>query len=260
MRMNRLVKSCVVAGLAAVVCAGCRIGGQTFKAKFTLTRELAASSDGIGTLDVSTNVGKIHLDPAQGAEVRITAEIKVKDHTEEQAQELAEQVRIVAEPSGRTLRIRVDKPSGLKDDRLCVDFTITAPATLALKCATNVGDIRIAAFGNTVRAQTDVGAITCTGLRGTADLETNVGNIRTEYAHDAPAAITVDVSTNVGSIELTGPQDLSAKLTAETNVGTIKTDRPLTVMGPLKQSIKGSLGNGDGRISLHTNVGSIQIR
>ncbi len=61
MRMNRRVKACIVAGLAAVVCAGCRIGGETFKAKFTLTRELTASSDGISTLDVATNVGSIQI-------------------------------------------------------------------------------------------------------------------------------------------------------------------------------------------------------
>jgi hypothetical protein len=59
---------------------------------------------------------------------------------------------------------------------------------------------------------------------------------------------------------LAGPKDISAKLTAEANVGSIDTDRPLTVTGDLKQSIRASLGSAEGRISLRTNVGSIRIR
>ena len=123
-----------------------------------------------------------------------------------------------------------------------------------------MGDIRTDGFTSRVEARTGVGTIACTGLRGNAALHTNVGDIRAEYASDAPAAIALDASTNVGSIELAGPQEISAKLAAETNVGGIDSDRPLTVTGPLKRSIRASLGNAEGQISLRTNVGSIRIR
>jgi hypothetical protein len=173
-------------------------------------------------LDIRTDVGKIHLNAADVAEIRVHAEIKVKAATEERAKDLAEGVRIVLKPSGETLAIKAVKPTGFGSNG--VDFTITAPAGLALKCTTNIG------------------------------------NIRAEYAPDAPAAIHLDASTNVGNIELAGPKDISATLTAETNVGSIDTARPLTVMGNLTQSIRTSLGSAEGRISLRTNVGSIRIR
>ena len=243
-----------------VLVGGCYVGGDTFKAKFVRNEELTAPLDGIGEMDVNVEVGKIQLEAADVPQARIQAEIKVRAATEEKAEELAQGVRITAESSGHTLVVRAVKPSGFGRNELSVDLTITAPAGLELKCTTNVGDIRTIGFAGAVKAQTSVGAIACTGLRGDVDLHTNVGDIRAEYASDAPAAIRVAASTNVGEIELAGPQEISASLTAEANVGSIDTDRPLTVSGHLKQSIKASLGGEEGRINLRTNVGSIRIR
>lgn len=260
MRTSRIVKVGVVVGLAAAILSGCHVGGDAFKAKFIRSEELTAPLDGITEMDVNIEVGKIHLEAADVAEVRIEAEIRVRAATEEKARDLAEQVRIAAEPSGHILAIKAIKPSGFGRNELSVDLAITAPAGLALQCTTNVGDIRTLGFTNSVRAQTSVGAIVCTGLRSDIDLRTNVGDIRAEYAPDAPAAIRVDASANVGAIELAGPQEISAGLTAQANVGSIDTDRPITVTGHLKQSIRASLGSAEGRISLRTNVGSIHIR
>lgn len=260
MKTRALTRMDFVVGLAAVVLAGCNIGGDTFKAKFTRSEDLTAPLTGITAMDVSTNVGKIQLTAADVAEARISAEIKVKAATEERARELAEGVRIEVEPSGQTLVVKAIKPSGFGRNELSVDFTITAPAALALKCATNVGDIRIIGFISGVEAHTNVGAIACLGLRDHIDLHTDVGDIRAEYASDAPAAVKADASANVGSIVLTGPQEISAKLTAAANVGEIDSDREVTVSGHLKQSIRATLGSGEGQIYLRTNVGSIHIR
>jgi DUF4097 and DUF4098 domain-containing protein YvlB len=252
----------VTAVLAAAILAGCRINtsGDAFKAKYTRNEDLTAALAGIATLDVSTNVGRIEVTAADVAEAQISAVIKVKAKTEEKAQELGEGVRIEAEPSGRTLLIRAIKPSGFGRNELSVNFTITVPASLGIKAETNVGDIRVAGSAGRMEGRTNVGTIACTGLRSDADLHTNVGDVRAEYASDAPAAISVDASADVGNVELAGPKDISARLAAEANVGSISSDRPLTVSGSLKQSIKASLGNGEGRIHLRTNVGSIRIR
>ena len=239
MRMGLFVRLAVTT-LVGALTAGCQFGGDAFQAEFTRSEELTGSVAGITMLDIRTDVGKIHLNAADVAEIRVHAEIKVKAATEERAQELAEGVRIVLEPSGATLAIKAVKPTGF--GRNGVDFTITAPAGLALKCTTNIGDIRTA------------------GFTGHIEAFANIGDIRAEYAPDAPVAIHLDASTNVGSIELAGPKDISAKLAVETNVGSIDTDRPLTVMGNLKRSISTSLGGAEGRISLRTNVGSIRIR
>ena len=260
MRTGALVKVGVVTVLSSLLLGGCVIHSDAFKAKFSRTENLTAPLADITTLEVATNVGTVRMEAAQVPEIRIAAEIKVKDRTEERAQELAEQVRIAAESSGQTLRIRVVKPTGLRDNNLNVDFTITAPGDLALECTTNVGDIRTTGFTKRVKASTDVGAVACTGLRGDIDLHADVGDLRADYIPEAPAAVNATMATDVGAIEFTGPKEMSAHVVAGTNVGDISTDRPITVTGSVKRSLRGTLGKGEGQINLHTNVGSIRIR
>ena len=250
----------LVVGWAAVLLAGCQSSSDMFRAKFTRHQELAAPLTDITGLEVSTNVGALRLEAGEAAEARIVAEITVKACTQEQAEELAGQVRISAEPRGQTLVIKADRPPDLRRQNLSVAFTVTAPARLALDCVTNVGDVHITGFTEGVKARADVGAIASTGLRGPAELHSNVGDIRAEYAADAPAALNISISTNVGRIEFAGPPEISARLTATTNVGSIDTDRPLTVVGSLKHSIDAQLGRAEGRVNLSTNVGSIRIR
>jgi len=49
-------------------------------------------------------------------------------------------------------------------------------------------------------------------------------------------------------------------LNVSSNIGSIKTNKPVTVVGKLSKSIKGTIGSGEGKISLRTNVGSIEIK
>ncbi len=260
MRTGSFVRIGLYIALAVGLLAGCSFRGGMFKATFTRSEELSAPLAGITALDVTTEVGKIRLEAADVSEARIVADIKVRAGSEEEAQELAEMVRVTVESTGQTLAVKALKPKEFGHNQLCVDLTIDVPASLALDCTTNVGDIRIAGFSNRIEARTNVGSIACTGLRDGAKLETNVGDIRAAYVTDAPAALDFTAATDVGSIEFTGPKEISANLTAGTSVGDIDTDRPLTVRGSLKQSIKASLGNGEGQIRLRTNVGSIKIR
>jgi len=261
MRTGALVKMSVVMSLVALLLSGCVIYSDGSKAEFSRSEELTVPVTDITTLDVTTNVGKIQVEPTDAAEVRVTAKIKVKAHTEEKAQELAEQVRIVAEPWSRTLSIKAVKPKDFGRNELSVDLTIKAPAALALTCTTNVGDVSIADFTRRVQASADVGSITCSGLRDEIDLHANVGDLRATYAADAPAALKATMATDVGSIEFTGPQEISADVSATVGVGDINTNRPLTVKGSLtKHSVRASLGKGEGRVNLKADVGSIRIR
>ena len=58
--------------------------------------------------------------------------------------------------------------------------------------------------------------------------------------------------------------DLSAKVQAKANIGSIQSDLPLEVTKPrgvaTGSSASGTIGEGQGELSLKTNVGSIQIR
>ncbi len=260
MKTGSFVRAGLYFALASGLLAGCSFHGGMFKATFTRSEDVSAPLAGITTLDVTTEVGEIRLEPAEVAEARILADIKVRAGSEAQAQEFAEKVRVTVETTGQSLVVKALKPKDFGRNELSVDLTITAPAALALDCTTNVGDIHMSGFSNRVKARTNVGSITCTGLRDAAALHTNVGEIQAVYATDAPAALEFSAATDVGSIEFTGPPEISAHLTAETNVGEIHTNRPLTVRGWMNKSVQATLGNAEGQVRLRTNVGSVEIR
>jgi DUF4097 and DUF4098 domain-containing protein YvlB len=210
---------------------------------------------------VSTNVGAIRIEAADVPEAAITAKITVKAKTQEEAEALLEQVRVSAEPSGHTLSIKAVKPSDFGRNKLTVDFAITVPKQLEARCTTKVGDIRIVGLEGDIVAGTDVGKIDCDDLRGSkANLTTNVGNIKATYAKEAPATLRIEAGTNVGDIDFSGPEHISAKVSAVTNVGGINTNREMKVQGSVGKSLEATLDNGEGRIALRTNVGAIHIR
>ncbi len=270
MKSNRITTwgVCLTA-LGTLLLSGCVIivAGDThnedrdLRAEAKRTDELKAPLTDITALEVSTSVGGIRIETADVPEAAITAQITVKARTEEEAEALLEGVRISAEPSGRWLAVKAVKPSGFGHNSLRVDFTITVPPQLEARCTTQVGDIRIAGLAGDITAKSDVGKFDGVDLHaGKADLQTNVGAIKVAYASDAPAALRLDARTNVGDIDFSGPEHLSARVSAVTNVGSINTGREMKIQGFVGKSLDGTLDSGEGRVAFRTNVGSIHIR
>jgi hypothetical protein len=174
---------------------------------------------------------------------------------------LLEGVRISIEPTDHRLIVKAVKPSDFGNNSLAVDYTITIPKQLEVHCTTHVGNVRITGLAGSVFAQTDLGKIDCMDLRGAkADLATNVGAIKLAYASDAPAALQIDAGTHVGNIDFSGPEHISAKFSAVTNVGNIDTSREMKVRGFVGKSLDASIDTGEGHIAFHTHVGAIHIR
>jgi predicted membrane protein len=213
-----------------------------------------------GELYVETGVGSITVTGADVTDCNITAEITVKAETEEEARKLAEQVKIEVKPDGDKLSVKVSKPSELKKRGLEVKFKIVAPKQLKLVCSINVGSATISDMNGRIKVSGNVGSISCRRVVGDLNLTSNVGSIKVDYADTAAAACNAAITTNVGSIEFTAPAQLSAQVSASANVGSVKTDKPITVVGKVGKSITGTIGAGEGKVRLKTNVGSIHIK
>lgn len=260
------IHSLIHFGLTLSLClstlfSGCCINvGDVFKAKYEKTENLSVPVKDTTELYLETDVGSITITGADVTDCSITAEITVKAGTKEKARELAEQVKIELEASGDRLSIKARKSDALKNRSLAVDFKITVPRQLNLNCTTHVGTIRVSDIEGSIKASADVGSIICKKVAADLDLRSNVGSVEVEYSDTAPAACNVEIATNVGSIEFAGPPQISAQLNVSTNVGSIKTGKPVTVVGKLGKSIKGTIGSGQGKLSLRTNVGSIEIK
>jgi len=211
-------------------------------------------------LGIETGVGAITVTGADVVDCNVTAEVRVKAETEEEARKLAEQVKIETELVGDRLLVKVSKPKGLKKRPLEAKFRVVAPKQLKLDCTINVGSISVSDMNDTIKVSGNVGSISCQQVRGDIVVTSNVSSVDVVYASTARSACHTDITTNVGSINLTVPPQWSAQVSAATNVGAVKTDKPIAVLGKLGKSINGTVGSGEGRVRLKTNVGSVHIK
>ena len=245
----------------AVIITGCCIKiGCWPQAKHERTEQLSAPLEPGQTLYLQNNVGEIKVTGADVTNCDVTATITAKASTEEKAEKLAEQVKIKLQPSANKLSIKVEKPKETSNRSIAIDFSITLPKQTALQLASNVGEIRISDITEPIEAETNVGTINCKEITGDTDLTTNVGEITVAYSKTSPGACNADIRTDIGKINFTAPPNLSAQVRASVNIGSIQTDLPLTVTGKINKSLNGTIGKGEGKIILRTNIGSIKIR
>jgi hypothetical protein len=244
-----------------VVIAGCCINIDGWpRAKYERTDRLEAPLEPGSTLALENNVGSITVAGVNVNECNVIATISVKAPTEEEAQELAEQIKMELDRDGNTLTVKTEKPRTKKYRSISISFDITVPRQTVLELGCDVGKIRVSNITEKIKAQTDVGGISCKEISNDIDLKVDVGEVKVVYSKDAPAACSITISTDVGGIELTTPPDFSATVYAETDVGSIKTDLPLTVRGKISKSLHGTIGTGEGELRLKADVGSIRIR
>jgi len=243
--------------LIAAFLTGCCINiSNLYWAKYEKTEHLSAPFAPGQTLYLQNNVGVITVTGADVTDCNVTAVITAKATTTEKAETLAEEIRIKLEPSGNKLYIKVEKPDG----SITIDFNLTVPKQTALQLTANVGEIKITNITQPIKVGTNVGAISCKEITGDIDIQTNIGEIKVFYSETAPGACNANIKTNIGEINFDSPPSLSAQVNASANIGSIQTYLPLTVKGTIHQSSSGTIGKGEGKVILKTNIGSIKIR
>ena len=257
---TRISLVCLLCLLTTVT--GCCINIDNFwpRAEYERTDELNAPLGPGSILALENSVGSITIDGRDVTECNVTAAICVKAPTEEEAQELAEQIKIELDRDGNTLTVRTEKPRTKKRRSISISFDITVPKQTALELESDVSNIQVSNITEKIKAKTDVGKITCKEISGDIDLRADVGTVKVVYSKTAPAACNATITTNVGGIDLTTPPNFSAAVDADTDVGSIRTDLPLTVKGKIGKSLHGTIGSAEGKLYLRTDVGSIRIR
>jgi len=266
---HHLTKASLACSLCLLVlfvgCVGCDInfgdfgdfGGVEFERIEQLSAPIAAGA----TLTAETRVGSITVTGGDVAECSVTATITAKAPTQEEAEKLAQKVKIKLEPADEGLLLEVEKPEKKRRRSIEVSFDITVGVETSLRLESNVGEIEVSDITGAIEASTNIGDITCTEVASDVELETNVGEVIAAYSATAESAFDARLETNVGDISFAGPDNLSAKVDASTNIGSIETKLPLTVTGQVGKSVRGTIGKGEAKANmrLRTNVGSIEI-
>ena len=89
------------------------------------------------------------------------------------------------------------------------------------------------------------------------ELDTGSGSVTAELATDVDHLV---VDTGSGSVNLWLPDDLGAEVEIETGSGGIEVDFPVMATRRGRDELRGTIGDGGGRIQIDTGSGSVRLR
>lgn len=233
---------------------GCDIRiGNWGQAKYERTVQQQAPLAAGSTLVVETSSGSVTVIGAEVTDCNVVARICGRAPTEEEAQQLAEQVKIELEAVGNTLTVRAEKPSTKRNRSISISYDITVPRQTNIECASSYGSIQLTDIDGDVSGKTKSGSITAENIEGSADLDTSYGSINCKDI----SGDNIKLKSSSGAItaeNIKGPADIS------TSYGTITCKdmsggdiiKLKTSSGQIKLS-NASFGDCDA----HTSYGSI---
>lgn len=129
------------------------------------------------------------------------------------------------------------------------------------------GDVRISALSGSTQIIKPGRRVEASTASGAVDVQGAANDVK---AHAASGRITVegnpasnsywDLKTASGTVQLGVPKNANFHLDADAVSGAIRTDIPIVVEERGKHSLRARVGNGGGRVEVHTISGEIRVR
>jgi len=200
-------------GVLVLAATGCVIhtSGCWPQVKAERVVELDHPLEAGSTLAVSTASGSIDVEGQEVQGVHVVATITARAGTEEEAQELAEQVEIgFAQNSGK-LEIKAERPKQESRQSISISYRIVAPRQTHIQCNSASGSLRIDNLIGDIDAHAASGSVRAADIQGSVRLRSASGSVRGQHIQNGDAHL----SSASGSIELSdasgiGTCDLSA--------------------------------------------------
>lgn len=183
------------------------------------TRELDLAADwkNYERIDLDTRNGRVTLEPDGGDGVRVSAVLRVRGNTLDDARAALDELSVVAEPSddARALRVEFRCPEHLRNRSPGADLVVHVPRPCPADVRTSNGGIHVKRMSGELRlatsnggivgrdidgsvaARTSNGRVTLSGIRGQISADSSNGAIIFERVEGACRA-----ETSNGSIEL----------------------------------------------------------
>ena len=209
--MNK--KYCTVLTLGFCLClllivTGCDIHiGDWSRAKYERTVQQQAPLALGSTVVAQTSSGSITINGAEVTDCSVVAQIRVQAPTEEEAQEIAEQVEIKLEPVGQTLTVKAEKPPRKRRRSISISYDITVPKQTNIDCTSSYGAIKLSDIDGNAKGKTSSGSISAENIQGSAQLDTSYGpvtcrNITGDNIQLKSSSGSIRAETIVGSVNL----------------------------------------------------------
>jgi len=276
-----LLASLVAQVLALGGCYNCATSLRKAMAECKVEKDVRAEFVPGSKLVVHGNDGAIHVAAGDEADCHVIGIVFVHAPTKQEAEEIAEQVQIVAEPNDGILAIRVEKPPMPQKHRfVSVDLDVLVPRRAHVDCDTSFGRITLTGIDGDITASTQFGRIVCENTTGALDVSTQLGrvigreivsdhlvarsqkgSVDIQCADSCPPEMVADVSTEWGKIRFQAPPQYQGALDLESDLGSVKLRTAADVRGTIMRSeVDGTIGSGRGSLRLFTNLGSVTLR
>ena len=229
-------------------------GGTRVLKQYCETRDLTLTTAAGQPLTVEGGPnGGIKVHGWDGPNVRVRAKVQSWATSEANAQATVR--RLVISTAGNTLH--ATDPA---DDRdWSVSYEIFVPRQTALVLNTVNGGISLDDVQSDIRFQAVNGGVSLANLGGQVSGHTVNGGLNIDLTGRQWAGKGLDVKTTNGGIRWKLPQDYSAQFFTSTNIGSIRTDLPVTKMGMLHREVEASLGKGGAPVRAVTTNGGISV-
>jgi DUF4097 and DUF4098 domain-containing protein YvlB len=129
------------------------------------------------------------------------------------------------------------------------------------------GDVRISALSGTTEIIKPGGRVEASTASGSVDVQGATSDVK---AHAASGRVNIqgnpgsssywDLKTASGLVQLGVPSNANFHLSAEAVSGEIKAEIPIVIEEQGKHSLRARVGNGGGRVEVHTVSGAIRVR
>ena len=232
-RFRIAVYLCLACPLAAALAAGAEQSETIQK-----TYPLAGSAPKKVIVD---NVnGSIRVTGYAGAEVRLTAQRRVRADSAELAEQARREVTLDISQDANTVRFYVNGPFRCHDDcnhhhhwgddyQVTYDFQLQVPHDTAVDLKTvNDGEIEVADVAGDYKVDNINGGVEMTGLSGSGKVYALNGKVKVSFRENPRAASSFG-SLN-GEVRVSFQPDLNADLRFKTFNGGIYTDYPVTYL------------------------------
>ncbi len=153
--------------------------------------------------------------------------------------------------TGHTGELSVDTGSG--------DIVLGRISGGSVNLDTGSGDVRVDGLTSpSLKVDTGSGDVMVSGAAvGSIGVDTGSGDVSLGLTADITD---LDVDTGSGDVTVTAPRSLGVRVEVETSSGDITTEFPLQVTRKSRDGLTGTIGNGEGTLTVDTGSGDIVLR
>jgi DUF4097 and DUF4098 domain-containing protein YvlB len=203
--------------------------------------------------------GSVAITGESGSDsVIITGEKRVGSESTDDAEEHLQLLDVSVQDLGNEIFVKTIQPEKTHGRSYVVDYTITLPKSLEVLAHNVNGTVTVDSLDNSISVSNVNGLIALEEIFGSTVVQLTNGEIESQVA--LPPDGTIDMSVVNGNIDLNIPVNTSAEFSANVTNGRISVSN-LVLQNEVSSptSHQGTLGQGEGTISLRTINGNVNV-